>query len=369
MRVRVLITGCGGFVGGHLAKHLLAETDWSLWGTRYPASRAAGSDQSDQRVPAGVAPIDLDLRDPDATAIAFEQHRPDLVFHLAALSFVPAAWREPWATIEANVLMQLNVLRAAEAASGRGSTVRIVVASTNEVYGGPPSDELPTSEAAALAPANPYATSKAAQDLLAGQYARSPGLDVVIIRPFTHVGPGQDDRFVASSFARQVAEAEAGLREPRVRVGNLEARRDFSDVRDIVRGYRLAAQHAAGGAVYNLGSGRSHPVRAVLEHFTARSRVPIQVLTDPDRLRPSDVPETLCDATLAGRELGWRPAIPFEQTLDDILADWRGRVADRVGAADGAGGVVGAAEPDAAEPDTNATTQGTTPERKDESTR
>ncbi len=322
--MRALITGCGGFVGGHLAEHLQAHggDEVRIWGTLFSASEAGRSRL--ERVETRV----VDLRDPAAVDDVFSEARPDVIFHLAAQSFVPEAWRAPWATIETNVRMQFNILETMAKRVRAGESARLVVASTNEVYGGPPPDQLPTDENAPLAPANAYATSKAAQDLLAGQYYRSHGVDVVRVRPFTHIGPGQDDRFVAASFARQVAEIEAGRREPVVRVGYLDAERDFSDVRDIVRGYRLAAAHGRGGTVYNLGAGRSHAVREILDHFLARSRVAVTVLPDPDRMRPSDVPRTLCDARRAREALGWTPEIPFEQTLDDILEDHRRQVAE-----------------------------------------
>ena len=319
--MRALITGCGGFVGGHLAEHLLAHVgkDVRVFGTLFRESES-GRDGLEH-----TTTLVVDLRDPEAVDRLFDEARPYVVFHLAAQSFVPEAWRAPWATIETNVRMQLNVLETMAARAEAGYAARLIVASTNEVYGGPPPEALPTDETSPFAPANAYATSKAAQDLLAAQYHRSHNVDVVRVRPFTHIGPRQDDRFVAASFARQVAEIEAGRREPVVRVGNLEAERDFSDVRDIVRGYRLAFERGSAGDVYNLGSGQSHPVREILDHFIERSRVPVRVETDPDRLRPSDVPRTLCDASRAKSALGWAPEITFEQTLDDILEDQRHR--------------------------------------------
>lgn len=318
--LRALITGYGGFVGGHLADHLQAETEWRLWGCARDERERADLPARDLEVRA------VDLRDPEATRALLEEARPDLIIHLAGQTFVPEAWRAPWATLEANLRMQLNLLEAVVAVFGRGAATRIVAVSSNEVYGAPPAAEQPTDERAPLAPANPYATSKAAQDLLAGQYHRSHGLDVVRVRPFTHIGPRQSDRFVASSFARQIAEIEAGLREPVLRVGNLDAERDFTDVRDIVRGYRLAAERGAAGAVYNLGSGRARSIRELLDALVARARLPLRVETDPDRLRPSDVPRTLCDPGLAGEALGWKARIPFERTLDDILAHWRAAI-------------------------------------------
>lgn len=325
--MRVLITGYGGFVGRHLAAELSAATGWRLWGTTWRADRSPAPPAP------GVEAVAVDLRDAAAVESLFAALRPDVVFHLAAQSFVPDAWRDPWGTFETNARMQFNVLESArrqaasEAPGGpTGGGPRVIVASTNEVYGAAPAGGRGTDESAPLAPRNPYATSKAAQDLMAGQYALQ-GLDVVRLRPFTHIGPGQDDRFVAASFARQVAEIEAGVRPGPMKVGDLTARRDFSDVRDIVRGYRLAAERGERGMVYNLGSGRGRAVRAILDRYLEQARARIAVEVDPARLRPSDVPETLCDAERARALLGWAPAISFEATLDDILADWRERIA------------------------------------------
>jgi len=325
--LNVLITGYGGFAGGHLADELLAATDWRLWGTVQ-----GGAGPGTPRAAAGEAPrsrvctVAIDLRDPSAVDDLFEAVAPDVVFHLAGQTFVPAAWRDPWGTFETNVRMQLNLL---EAASRRAPVrpVRMVAVTTNEIYGAVPAADLPTGESQPLAPANPYATSKAAQDLLAAQYARSPGLDVIRVRPFNHIGPRQDDRFVLPAFARQVAEIEAGLRPPRLLVGNLDAERDFTDVRDMVRAYRLVAERGRSGEAYNLGSGRPRAIRQIVDRLLAESTADIQVVPDPTRMRPSDIARAQCDAGKARRELGWQPVIPFERTVADVLAEWRGKVA------------------------------------------
>lgn len=314
--LRSLITGYSGFAGGHLADHLLAETDWEIWGSVYPPGHVP-------RESARVHELIADLRDSDVCSELVADARPDVVLHLAGQASVKDAWAEPWSTFETNVLMQINLHRAiAEHAPG----ARVVVIVSNEVYGAPPPERLPIDETELLAPLNPYAASKAAQDMLAEVYGHAQDGDVIRVRPFTHIGPGQDDRFVASSFARQVAEIEAGLREPVVRVGNLEAQRDFTDVRDTVRGYRLVAERGGASEVYNLGSGRAHAVREILEHYVSSASVGVTIEPDPDRMRPSDVPKTLCDAGKAKRELGWAPEIEFERTLDDTLDWWRERV-------------------------------------------
>lgn len=322
--LRALITGFGGFVGPHLAAELRSEGGSELWGTVY---QEAGPTPPQMAADPACRTVPVDLRDGAAVRALLLDLRPDHIYHLAAQSSVAASWQDPWSTLESNVRMQLNLLEAArdlrQAGAGPAGGPRIVVASTNEVYG---AAATPTDERAPVDPRNPYAVSKVAQDLLAAQCAQAWDLDLVRVRPFSHIGPGQDDRFVAAAFARQVAEIEAGLREPIVRVGDLSARRDFSDVRDIVRGYRLAAEHGRSGRVYNLGQGRAVPIAAILEHFTARSRRPLRVEQDPARLRPAEVALTLCDAGRAEAELGWRPTIPLERTLDEVLDDWRSRV-------------------------------------------
>lgn len=315
--MRALITGCGGFVGSHLAEHL-ADCGWSLSGTVFRPGEGKVAEQ------AGTRLLKADLRQARATEVVLEQARPEVIFHLAGQAFVPDAGRDPWGAFETNVRMQLNLFQALADWGEAGRGVRTVVVSTGDVYG--PTAPWPTDETAPLAPANAYATSKAAQDLLAGQYGASHGLDVVRARPFNHIGPGQDPRFVVASFAQQVAESEAGLRPPVVAVGDLAAQRDFTDVRDIVRGYRLLAERGRSGDVYNLGSGSCRAIQEVLSGLVALASVPVTVRTDPERLRPLDTSRTLCDARKAQRELGWTPEIPFPQSLADTLAWWRARV-------------------------------------------
>jgi GDP-4-dehydro-6-deoxy-D-mannose reductase len=321
IRLRALITGFGGFAGFHLAEHLLESTDWQLWGTAYFEAELSG--RPERPIEARI----IDLRQPDAVLDLVIECRPDYVFHLAGQAFVPEAWSDPWSTFDTNVRMQLNVLEAlARLQTEVGTASRLVTITSNEVYGRVPEERQPVDEANPIRPLNPYASSKAAQDILAGQYCRSHDLDVIRIRPFNHIGPGQDRRFVAADFARQVAAIEIGAHPPVIKVGDLSAERDFSDVRDMVRGYYLAALHGGKGEVYNLGSGTSHPVREILDHYVARSPATITVEVDPDRLRPTDVSRTACNYAKARRELGWSPEMPFEQTLDDVLEDWRRRV-------------------------------------------
>lgn len=316
--MRVLVTGLTGFAGSHLVDDLLAHTDWEVWGTAFGPPTASG--WNDPRVHV----LDADLLDSQDLVRVMAVAQPELVFHLAGQSSVRDAWTHPWPTFETNVRMQLGLLQALH---DRGNGVRMVTITSNEIYGAGAGEGSALDESAPFAPVNPYALSKVAQDLLAELYGRAYGLDVVRLRPFTHIGPRQSDAFVTGSFARQVAEIEAGRRPPVMLVGNLDAQRDLSDVRDIVQGYRLAALRGRTCAAYNLGSGVARSIRSVLDWFVSHAGVQVEVRPDPDRQRPADVPCTRCDASRARAELEWAPRIPFEQTLSDILGYWRAQVA------------------------------------------
>jgi GDP-4-dehydro-6-deoxy-D-mannose reductase len=312
--LRALITGAGGFVGGHLCAYLLAHTDWKLTGTVYPHPVDAQPQEPRLRL------RHADLRDPEGVQALVGEVQPDCVFHLAAQSFVPASFADPWDTLQNNVRAQLNLL---EAVRRSGRDVRLLVIGSNEEYGAPRPEELPQTEESPLRPNNPYAVSKVAQDFLGLQYYLAYGLPVVRVRPFNHTGPGQAPRFVVPAFASQIARIEAGLQEPVMKVGNLEAARDFTDVRDIVRAYHLAVSQGEPGEVYNLASGQPQSVRGLLEMLLSHSHVEIRVERDPRRYRPVDVPVAYGSAAKFRQRTGWEPQIPFEQTLRDTLAYWR----------------------------------------------
>ena len=315
--MRALITGAGGFVGGHLCAHLLAHTDWELTGTVYPR-------------PVEAQPQELRLRlrhanlcDPEGVQALVNDVQPDCIFHLAAQSFVPASFADPWDTLQNNIRAQLNLL---EAVRRSGRDVRVLVVGSNEEYGTPGPGELPLTEESPLRPNNPYAVSKVAQDFLGLQYHLAYGLPVVRVRPFNHTGPGQALRFVVPAFASQIARIEAGQQEPVMKVGNLEVSRDFTDVRDIVWAYHLAVVQGQPGDVYNLASGQPQSVRGLLEDLLSYSRVHIRVERDPDRYRPVDVPMVYGSAEKFRQHAGWVPQISFEQTLRDVLEYWRNQI-------------------------------------------
>lgn len=316
--MRALITGINGFVGGHLAEHLLASTGWEVWGL------ARTPELSLPQLRESVQLVCADLCDPTQTAAAIARSQPQVIFHLAGQPFVPESFRDPAGTLTTNVLSALHIFLAL---IDQRSSARVLVVGTNEEYGQIRPEDLPITEEAPLRPTSPYGVSKVAQGMLALQYHLSHKLDVVRVRPFTHIGPRQNERFVTASLARQIARIEQGLQPPVVQVGNLGAQRDFTDVRDIANAYALAALHGEPGAVYNVGSGRPVIIRTLLEFLVAASSAQVEVRLNPELMRPIDVPLVVCDARRLRERTGWEPHIALEQTLTDILNDWRTRVA------------------------------------------
>jgi GDP-4-dehydro-6-deoxy-D-mannose reductase len=304
MSRRALITGATGFVGRILTAHL-AERGWDTVGWGYPP---------------GPDALPCDLSDRDQVRAAFAQSgQVTHVFHLAALTFVPDALRAPAAAMRVNYEGTVNL---AETLCAESPESRLIYVGSAEVYGPPQS--LPVTEDHPLRPANPYAISKAAADHYCAYLTRSGALDVVRMRPFNHSGPGQSDQFVLSSFARQVAEIEAGHHESILRVGNLASARDFLHVNDVVRAYERAALQGRTGEAYNICSGRAWRIQEALDILLRLSRVPITVFEDPERLRPVDVPEVYGSHAKLTTDTGWTPALPFEQLLEELLDAWRG---------------------------------------------
>lgn len=347
--MRILITGVTGMAGSHLAEYLLTLDGVEVFGTYRRRSRMDNLEElrrarklvilgenapisSAAQVQGLIAQharsdalnlIEAELTDPHAIANVVEGVRPDGIFHLAAQSFVAGSWTYPAETLHVNVVGQVHLLEAVRKA---GLDPIIHIAGSSEEYGAIQPDELPIKETTPLRPLSPYAVSKVAQELLAFQYRYSYGLRVVVTRAFNHTGPRRGENFVTSNLAKQIAEIERGLRPPVIAVGNTEAQRDWTDVRDTVRAYWLALQHGVPGEVYNIGSGVARSVQQVLDTLLTFTEVPIRVQQDPSRLRPSDLPRLLADTTKFHQLTGWKPTIPFEQTLLDLLNYWRHRV-------------------------------------------
>ena len=316
--LRALITGVAGFAGSHLAEYLVAHTNLEVWGTDISSNdRNIAQFRDDLYFVVG------DISESDVASTILAQARPDYVFHLAAQAFVPLSWRDPWQTIANNIRAQLSILQAMV---NSGDKPKVLIIGSADEYGMITPDELPITEATPMRPYSPYAVSKIAQDMLGYQYYASHGLPIVRVRPFNHIGPRQSPAFVTSDFAKQIAEIEAGSREPPIHVGNLEAKRDFTDVRDMVRGYHLALEHGEVGEVYNLGTERAYSIRHVLDTLLAMSEVEIEVVPDPARLRLSDVPVVVSDCSKFRQQTGWRASISLHESLHNILEYWRERV-------------------------------------------
>jgi GDP-4-dehydro-6-deoxy-D-mannose reductase len=309
MSSEILVTGAAGFAGSHLLD-LLA---------------ASGADIVAWHRPGGKPPRDVprtrwdavDLLDAAQVAGAIARLRPSAVYHCAGAAHVGRAWDSTEATFATNVRGTHHLLQALER---EGVGARVLVPSSALVYA---TSDVALDENHPLAPASPYGLSKLAQEMLASR--TNGALAVTIARPFNHFGPRQDPYFAASGFARRIADIEQGRWAPEIAVGNLEARRDLTDVRDTVRAYRLILERGVPGRPYNVCSGRAIAIRELLDHLLARARVPITVKVDPARYRPNDTPVLLGDPSRLRSELGWMPAIPLEQTLDDLLAYWRER--------------------------------------------
>jgi GDP-4-dehydro-6-deoxy-D-mannose reductase len=314
--MRVLITGVAGFVGGHMVDCLRREA---------PEAVVVGLDSHPGRRAESLAIeiVQADLEDASSVHAAIAQVSPDRVIHLAAQSSPQRSWEDPERTLRTNVLGMLHLLEAARA---QPTAPRILAVGSADEYGLVPLGELPLREDAPLRPASPYAASKVAQGYLALQYALSPGLHVVRTRTFHHTGPRRGEQFAESSFARQLAEIEAGQRPARLEVGNLEAVRDFTDVRDVVRAYWALLDRGARGEVYNVCSGRGVKLGELLQGLIAVSGLRVEVHVDSARLRAADAPILIGDPSRLRAATGWEPEIPIDRTLRDLLDYWRERV-------------------------------------------
>jgi GDP-4-dehydro-6-deoxy-D-mannose reductase len=264
--------------------------------------------------------VEVELRDGAAVRRVLDTVKPDAIFHLAAQSFVPTSWSSPSDTLVTNITSQVNIFEGVLALKQEPV---IQIACSSEEYGLVLPDEVPITESQPLRPLSPYAVSKVSQDLLGYQYFRSYGLKTVRTRGFNHTGPRRGDVFVTSNFAKQLVEIELGLREPVIKVGNLEAIRDFTDVRDTVRAYWLAVQKGRHGEAYNIATGVGISIQELLDRLVNLSTADVRVEVDPDRLRPSDVERLVGDNSKFRRDTGWEPQIPFDKTLRDTLDYWR----------------------------------------------
>jgi GDP-4-dehydro-6-deoxy-D-mannose reductase len=327
--MRVLITGAAGFAGSHLIEFLLRKSsERYAWGGDaieiFGADRWRVKRENIAHLESAFHYREFDMTDRGSVLGLIREARPDRIFHLAAQSFVPTSWQAPQDTITTNIIGELNLLEAVRECAIEPA---IQIACSSEEYGFVAPEETPITEENPLRPLSPYAVSKVAQDLLGYQYHRSYGMKIIRTRAFNHSGPRRGEQFATSAFAKQIAEIEAGRRDPVIRHGNLAARRDISDVRDVVRAYWLATEKGEPGEAYNVCSEIHWSMAEVLDFLLSISKArALSVEEDPALMRPSDVPLLFGSAAKFRTRTGWAPEIDLKRTLTDLLDYWRGVV-------------------------------------------
>lgn len=315
MAKKALITGIAGFVGSHMAELLLAR-GYEVYGLCRPRSKM----DHIESITSKLHLEDADLLDSHSLYTTISSIKPDYIFHLAAQSFVPTSWGSPAVTLEVNIVGSANVFEAVRQAH---IDPVIQIACSSEEYGLVHEDEVPIKETNPLRPLSPYAVSKLAMDYLGYQYYESYKMPIIRTRGFNHTGPRRGDTFAESTFAKQIALIEKGKQEPVIYVGNLEAQRDYTDVRDMVQAYLLAVEKCDPGEVYNIATGKAIKIADVLNMMLGMSKVKVEIKQDPKRMRPSDVPILIGDSSKFVTKTGWKPEIPFQKTAEDLLNYWR----------------------------------------------
>jgi len=314
---KVLITGITGFAGSYLAEHLISAKEYDISGTYLFEKSLSNTEQ----IKGNLNLIKADLSDEKSVFKIIKDVSPSIIFHLAALTSPADSFKNPTETLTNNISLQINLMEAVRKCNLFNT--KILVVSSGEIYGIVEKEDLPIDEKVSLTPTNPYSVSKIAQDFLGLTYFLSYKLKIIRVRPFNHIGPRQSPHFVVSSFAKQIAEIEKDKREPVLHVGNLEAKRDFTNVKDMVRAYALAIEKGRYGEVYNIGSGISYKISDILNKLISMSSSKIKVEKDKALFRPNDIPDLVCDASKFTKLTGWRPQISIETTLKETLDYWR----------------------------------------------
>lgn len=316
---KVLITGITGFSGSHLAEYLLKE-GYDVYGTIRGRCR-----QMDfiSHIKNRITLLECDLTDPNSVYATVKDSYPDVIYHLAAQTFVPTSWRAPQETMSTNILGTLNILESVRKSE---CNPIILITGSSEEYGYVHASEIPIKETNPLRPLSPYGVSKVAQDLLGYQYFKSYGLKIIRTRSFNLIGPRSGDKIFTASFSKQIAEIESGKKKPILSVGNLQAVRDLNDIRDNVRAYELCVEKCSIGEVYNISTGEGCVVGDILDKLLEMSIVDIKIRKDPMRMRPSDVQVLVGDSTKFREETGWKPEYTIDMSLKDILNYWREKV-------------------------------------------
>ncbi len=321
--MRILITGITGFAGSHLADFILSKTGNEVYGVARTRSKLENIEHLLQK----VRLVECNLLDPFAVRKVIEEIKPHRIFHLAAQSFVPLSWQAPQETLINNIMGELNLLEAVRLLDYQ---VKIQVACSSEEYGRVYPEEIPINENNPFRPMSPYGVSKVAQDLLGYQYYITYGIHIIRTRAFNHTGPRHGEKFVTSNFCKQVVEIEKGLwKSPVLKVGNLNSVRDFTDVRDTVRGYWLALEYGVPGEDYVIASAQPYKIKELLNLIISISGCRVTIKEDKGRMRPSDVPVLVGDYSKFKKQTGWEPEIPLEKTIKDLLDYWRKKIRSR----------------------------------------
>lgn len=311
---KILIVGAAGFVGGHLIRHIQSAYDWEIHATKMPGEELSFP---------GITVYDLNILEKDRIKELLEKIRPDYIIHLAAQSSVSVAWKNPTLTVDVNIVGSINMM---DVVRGLDYKPRILLIGSGEEYGRIKQNEVPIKEDTDLRPGNIYAVTKACQSMIGKIYAEAYQMELMMVKAFNHIGPGQLPLFVVSDFCKQVADIERGNQEPVIKVGNLQALRDFTDVRDVVRAYALLVQFGVAGEIYNVGSGNAIEISEVLQLIIQKAHKKIEVVIDEERLRPVDVPIIVADISKINKITGWKPEISLSQSVEDTLEYWRKRL-------------------------------------------
>ena len=323
-----LITGITGMVGSHLADFLLANTDWKIYGLARWTDALDNLEHLTEEINKKdrIELIYGDLNDLASLITAVDKSKPNYVFHLAAQSYPQTSFDAPIETLQTNILGTANLLEALRKSHYKNAITHVCASS--EVFGRVPKEKLPIDEECTFHPASPYAISKVGTDLVGRYYAEAYGMTIMTTRMFTHTGPRRGDVFSESTFAKQIAMIEAGLQEPKIYVGNLKSLRTYADVRDAVKAYyMLVTINPKSGEYYNIGGTYTCEIGDMLNFLISQSTVPnIEIVTDPERLRPIDADLQIPNCEKFKAHTGWQPEIPFGQTMDDLVQYWRDKV-------------------------------------------